>query len=228
MAETVVGDAGDTPMQELADGVAFWRSRRVWPMDFHNSDYERWHRENPHGEFTMEWWRPFLKTLRAWIATRPVSGEVLTIRFQERVSVLGEAWSSACEPYLDGDISTVTWEQVQAFPTVVAGIKPTLTPSPVFTSKFCHFLLPRVFPVVDNEGLGNRWPTFESYFRFVQEQWVATEAAVRNRLVSELTTLIESTGSPVFAGFPMANKIVELRLTGRQHPGMRGAPPPSP
>ena len=106
------------------------------------------------------------------------------------------------------------------FPRRVAPIKPTQTPSPVFTSKFCHFLLPRVYPVVDNEGLGNRWSTYETYFRLVQREWIDTDPNVRISLVNRLSGLIEATGASVFAGFPVANKIIELRLMGRHHPGM--------
>ncbi len=54
-----------TEVQELVDGVASWRSRGPWPADFHNSDYERRSRENPHGNFTLDWWRSFPKTLQA-------------------------------------------------------------------------------------------------------------------------------------------------------------------
>jgi hypothetical protein len=55
-------------MKELSDGIVFWRSRTPWPADFHNADYARWSRENPHGNFTLDWWGPFLKTLQAWTA----------------------------------------------------------------------------------------------------------------------------------------------------------------
>jgi hypothetical protein len=211
-------DATEMAIRELADGIAFWRRRQAWPADFHNADYERWDKENPQGIFSLEWWGPFLKTLQAWIATRPVSGSVLTSRFEEAVPSLSKAWLAACGPYTGADISTVTWEQVAAFPEVVSAIKPTLTPSPVFTSKFCHFLLPRVFPVVDNEGLGNRWPTYERYFCFVQAEWSTTSVEARERLTATLTSQIEATGQRVFMGFPMVNKIVELRLIGRRHP----------
>jgi hypothetical protein len=43
-------------MQELSDGVAFWR-RTTWPSDLHNSDYEEWAAENPNGNFTLDWWQ---------------------------------------------------------------------------------------------------------------------------------------------------------------------------
>jgi hypothetical protein len=206
--------------RELDAGVAFWRGRAAWPADFHNSDYKRWARENPDGNFTLDWWKEFLPTLHAWRATRPFSGAELTSRFTAGATALSSAWQDACVPHLDDDISTVDWGQVEAFPTEVAKIKPTKTPSPVFSSKFCHFLLPRVFPVVDDEGLGNRWPTYEAYFRVVQREWESTESATRTELIDALTALIEQTGQQVSAGFPMTNKIVELRLIGRHNPQM--------
>ena len=121
---------------------------------------------------------------------------------------------------LEEDISEVSWEQIAAFPMEVEKIKPTKSPSPVFTSKFCHFLLPKVFPVVDNEGLGNRWLTYERYFKFVQAVWESTDFVDQSRLEAELSRLIESAGQRVSPRFPMKNKIVELRLIGRQHPGI--------
>jgi hypothetical protein len=79
-------------------------------------------------------------------------------------------------------------------------------------------LLPPVFPVVDNEALGGTWPSYESYFRFVQDEWAKTSPATRTELEAAVKTLIEATGATTFAGFPLVNKIVELRLIGRRHP----------
>jgi hypothetical protein len=205
-------------MNEVEAGLAFWRGRGVWPADLHNSDYVRWASENPHGNFTNAWWQPFLRTLHVWRATRPFSGAELTSRFLETADRLGAAWREVCAPRLDDDVSTVTWDEIEPFPMAVGTIKPTRTPSPVFTSKFCHFLLPRIFPVVDAEGLGNRWPTYQAYFRFVQSEWASTEPPTRAALTERVTDLIQRSGEPAFSGFPMTNKIVELRLIGRHHP----------
>lgn len=79
-------------IQEFADGVAFWRTKSLWPGDFHNADYEKWARENPNGVFTLPWWEPFLRTLHSWRATRPYGTAELTPRFMERAESLGEAW----------------------------------------------------------------------------------------------------------------------------------------
>jgi hypothetical protein len=205
-------------MRELADGVAFWRSRH-WPPDLHNEEYQKWARENPHGNFTLEWWQQYqLPRLTRWIATRPYGGTDLTPRFTEHSTTLSTAWRTACAPFLERDISTVTWSEVEAFPNEVAKIKPTRVPSPVFTSKFCHFLLPRVFPVVDNAAIGGRWQTYRDYFKFVQDEWNTTDPVTQAALVAGL---IEATGlKELFSGFPVTNKVVELRLMGRRHRGV--------
>ncbi len=65
------------------------------------------------------------------------------------------------------------------------------------------------------------WPA-DFQFKVVQDLWVATEDSARASLVTELTSLIESTRQQVVSEFPMTNKIVELRLIGQQHPGMGG------
>ena len=111
------------------------------------------------------------------------------------------------------------WDQVKAFPTQVAKIKPTKVASPVFTSKFCHFLLPRVFPVVDREGVGSRWRTYEAYFRFVQDEWRSTGTATRADLARELTRLMEENSSDrchtglVCGRFAMCTGFAEFLLT---------------
>jgi hypothetical protein len=216
--EAVLGPASlesAAAMRELVVGVEFWR-KHAWPADFHNADYQQWARQDPHGNFTLSWWYSLqLPRLQEWIATRGATHADLTARFTEHAATLSAAWEEACVPHLEQDISTVTWAEVKVFPTEVALIKPTKTSSPVFASKFCHFLLPRIFPVVDNEGLGNRWRTYEDYFKHIQDEWRSTTPATRTDLIAELTRLIEAEGEQVFTGFPMVNKIVELRLIGR-------------
>jgi hypothetical protein len=43
----------------------------------------------------------------------------------------------------------------------------------VFPSKFCHFLLPRIFPVVDNRAASGS-PTYEKYFNLIKRTWEIT------------------------------------------------------
>lgn len=203
--------------QEFLDGVDFWKMSTDWPHDFHNARYRQWSDQNPHGDFTQVWWDDFLPILNRWKATRNSRVDV-SARFTELAGSLSKAWHVSCEPYLTEEISTVDWDQVKGFPEVVVEIKPLKYPSPVFTSKFCHFLLPRVFPVVDKLGLGSKWAKYETYFTFVQEEWCSTPEDLQGQLVQDLCLLIEEEGEPMFSGFPRTNKIVELCLMGRHHP----------
>ena len=205
-----------TAMREMAAGVAYWRTRPRWPSDLNNAEYEKWAGGNPDGNFTLDWWQQHqLPRLKDWLANRPYGGEVLTPRFIKSAAALGAAWRVACAPYLEHDITSVTWEEVKAFPDEAGKIKPTRAPSPTFTSKFCHFLLPKIFPVVDTDAVGGGWPTYQAYFRYVQYEWNTTDLSTRTDLITALT---EATGSrQLYSGYPVATKIVELRLIGRNH-----------
>jgi hypothetical protein len=205
-----------TAMRELADGLAFRRGRR-WDSDVGNAAYEEWARQNPNGNFTLAWWQRYqLPRLSRWRAIRPYGHADLTPRFIAGATALSAAWDVACAPYLGRDITSVTWQQVMAFHDEVAKIKPTKAPSPVFTSKFCHFLLPSVFPVVDREAVGGGWPTYRDYFNYVQYEWNTTDVSTRNSLIAALT---EATGSTrLYSGYPVVARVVELRLIGRSHP----------
>jgi len=44
-------------------------------------------------------------------------------RYTAAIPALAEAWQLSCEPLLDREITSVSWEDVQAFPNVVATIK---------------------------------------------------------------------------------------------------------
>lgn len=211
-----------TPMDELGAGIEFWRTRPLWPADFHNAEYRVWATENVEGDFADSWWIPFRRRLNDWIAIRPATYADVTERFVARREALVEAWATSCVPCRPLDITEVSWEQIAPFVELVGEIKPMKTvPSPVFTSKFCHFLLPKVFPVVDNEGSGNRWPRYEQYFTHVQAVWAGTPEDTRVELETAMAAAVTKGGAPVNPEFPMVNKIVELRLIGRQHPASR-------
>ncbi|MGW5578672.1 hypothetical protein [Micromonospora chokoriensis] len=203
--------------QEFAAGVRWWQTKTKWPNDFHNGAYGVLAAQNPDGEFLDNWWPDFLRRLTRWGALRPLSGVDVTGLLVANRDGLASAWQQACAPVKDMDITGVTWEQVRAFPEVVARLKPTKSGSPVFPSKFCHFLLPRIFPVFDNAAVGGS-NTYEAYFNLIKNTWVATHADLQAELVAELARLVEDDGqSRLYDGFPMATKITELALIGRRH-----------
>lgn len=85
--------------------------------------------------------------------------------------------------------------------------------SPVFASKFCHFLAPRVFLLVDNEAMGGKYLTYETCWGAYKREWITTTArGLREELVARLADLI---GPSPATDFPFENKVVELCLIGR-------------
>ena len=196
---------------ELERGVTYWLAT-TWPRDFHNGFYRTMADANPHGAFDDAWWADFLPMLRAWRATRPRGSAFLTSRARERFSVMTQAWALTVESNLGRDIASVEWPQMSAFPMFVAEIKDVA--SPVFASKFCHFLAPAIFPLVDNAAMGNSFLTYEACFAAYRAEWLATDEAVQQALVSRLTDLIKA---PLADGYPTKNKVVELCLIGRNH-----------
>lgn len=201
--------------QEFDEGVNHWPSS--WGTGFHNDFYRRLAGQNPHGEFTLAWWEEFSSDLVRWKALRPVSRAVVTERVQAAMEGLGERWATTCAPLAGNDITAVKWEEVSAFPELVATLKPNRsgapTRSPVFRSKFCHFLAPEIFPVVDGAFMGRAGRSYESYFREVQSEWADTPGDRQQRLRHRMTELI---GSEPVAGYPFVNKITELALGGRR------------
>jgi hypothetical protein len=165
---------------------------------------------NAHGLFNDDWWTGFLPELRAWRATRYRSSDYLTERARQRFSALSRAWNAAVAPRLGADIADLEWREVAPFPALVAEIKGV--GSPVFTSKFCHFLAPALFPIVDNAAMGSPHSTYADCFAAYQQQWLLTAERIRQELALRLSELI---GEPLDDGFPIKNKVVELCLIGR-------------
>lgn len=207
-------------LAEFVAGVNWWRTKTDWPHDFHNRDYPILAAENPDGRFDADWWTNVQPRLTRWNAFRPVARAVVAANVAANAADLATAWNQSCKPYRSADIAdpAVTWEAVQAFPKVVFRLKPTRSGSPVFPSKLCHFLLPKVFPVIDGLALAGHSLTYEAYFRLVKGTWAATPDDMQQRLTAEITHLVNESGRPLDPAFPVVTKIVELALIGRDHP----------
>lgn len=195
---------------QLDAGISHWRTTR-WPQDFHNEFYHRMQSGNPKGIFNEHWWQTFVLELSKWKALRPRSQEFVSRRAADRFEKLTQVWAEVMtEAVLRSDISEVEWSQVCSFPDLVEEIKGV--DSPVFTSKFCHFLAPQIFPVIDNAAMGNPFYTYEHYYTTGKSEWAETPAATQLQLVSELTRQMAET--PIKA-YPFKCKIIEICLIGR-------------
>ena len=66
---------------------------------------------NPNGSFDALWWKPFLKELNKWKATRGKgkTNAYLTARAHDRFGALSQAWDVDWAKSLDKDISSTPW-----------------------------------------------------------------------------------------------------------------------
>jgi hypothetical protein len=199
-------------MQELENGIAYWRNGTKWPADFHNAFYGELADQDPHGNFDLAWWQTFSRHLSAWRANRPLSGRELTANAEREFEALTQTWERCCAPHAGRDITGVRWDQVADWVEVVAAIKPVR--SPVFLSKFSHFLLPQVYPVVDRAVMGMPFgATYRAHFQGVQKEWATTPADTQQELQAQLLSRI---GAPLAPTYPVINKVVEICLIGRR------------
>jgi hypothetical protein len=197
----------------------FWRTTR-WPKDLHNGFYAQLDAEDPRGDFTPQWWTGFLPHLTSWKAIRPASPRAVTARVLDSLPELREAWATSCDGISGNDITAVHWKTVEEFVAVVRTLKqrrlrPEPVRSPVFTAKFCHFLLPAVFPVVDGKAMGlPSGADYRAHYEAVRHEWESTSESVQQDL---RTALVEQVGSRLTPTFPVTNKVVEICLIGRRH-----------
>lgn len=198
----------------IENGIAFW-NRRGWSADLHNSFYVK-HvpaMRPVDGRFDLDWWNRVWPTLRGWSATRRGGSRTsMTQRAEQQFPTLERLWRDNVSRHISEDIDAVQWSDVSEFAAHVSYIKGVS--SPVFTSKLCHFLIPQVFPVVDNWAMGNPYSTYGEYYQTAQSMWRKTDADTKNLLVSRLANLVGPEMDPLF---PTACKLVELHLIGKRH-----------
>jgi hypothetical protein len=203
-------------VDEFTAGAAWWQAG-PWPADFHNAFYRRLSPAGFDGRFTDTWWDGIRRELVRWQAIRPQRPADVTARLTASRTDLIGCWAGL-QPIIAGrDITDVTWEQVRPLPDLAATLKPTRRPRPVFTSKFCHFLAPAVFPVADQAAVGHGTSRYTTYFHLVQDTWAQTPGPVRDELHARMRQLIAAAGQPPAPGYPFVNKIVEVALIGRRH-----------
>lgn len=194
-------------LTEFYAGLAAW----PWTQGLHNRFYQQIGGCFG-GVFNTTWWNCIWPHLHAWRATRSGGTKAaMTARAMAASPNLSAQWTACCVPILNQTIMAVTWGAVAPFVAAVAPIKPVR--SPVFRAKLSHFLLPRVFPVVDGALMGFPFgKTYREHFVGVQTEWRSTPSRVQNQLQAALRRAI---GAPLTPGYPQVNKVVEVCLMGR-------------
>jgi hypothetical protein len=194
-------------LDNLKAGRDVWATKNV-SKDSHNSDYYDMYEVRAAG-VTQQWWTATVNRLGQWRAYRG-SGLKKTDITGLGLSRLGPVAAqytklmagSCAEP----SIVDVPWEDVSPLFALAAGIRPW---PPVFASKMCHFLFPKLFIVMDNT-LTDTFE-YEFYWRGMKDEWSRFEE--KAEAMSIFREAIKS-DKPIHDRYPWEAKIMELSHIG--------------
>jgi hypothetical protein len=203
-------------LRNLDNGIFWWKTKKLWGPDLGNSEYEDIYRVREHG-LTTDWWKETVPRLARWRAFRGPTG----INSAEKVRAAGSdvlheldaAFAHVCSRAGEPALSEVRWEDIAPLYEIAFQIRwpRRRLASPVFPSKMCHFILPRVFPVVDNEATG--FFDYEFYWRGMQDEWrrFTESEKAKDRIRKEI-------GPAIHPLYPLECRIIELSHIGYAHP----------
>jgi hypothetical protein len=217
-------NTGPFNLDDLEAGIRVWNGKVVsseWASDFHNSMYRKFDMLEELEPFTEEWWLRFIMPrVGTWKAYRPVTKEQIIEWALPHLDEMAEAYRESVLPYLDTPFENLEWSKISKLPDTVALAKRDNygrpQHSPVFRSKVAHWIMPRLYPVADQEVLGISG-SYESYWGATQEAWVAIAPDEREEMAERLIAQIErASRMSMYDRYPAEVKIVELCRMGRR------------
>ena len=197
-------------LERLDAGIAIWHDRGC-PDDFHNARYTRLEPYRQEGLSTL--WGPCIRVLSGWKALRPSSKHEIRARGARIMDRLSYSYNQVRLIAERGDFTTCSWPDLDDLFTRAADVKGVR--SPVFASKLCHLLFPRLFPVIDRAVIGIPAEGYRGYWLRCRQAWI--DSLERECLIARLGAEI---GESVLPSYPWATKITELcsigaRVSGR-------------
>ncbi len=176
----------------------------VW--DFHNGLYLALATYRKNG-ILPTYWQELVDILWDWQAIRGVRGITKEYIFEEGKKRMDKLIKYYQKIYISSNkqysLENVKWNDVVDLFTTSQDIKGVA--SPVFASKFCHFLLPHLYPIIDNTLVKGTWNTYHQYWEACKKGWL--ECREKETLIKILKDEIPGDVCPEF---PWCTKIVEL------------------
>jgi len=199
-------------LDNLRAGLQWW-STRNWPKDIHNADYYGMYRARAKGP-TDAWWDDTVKRLGQWHAYRGPKSPNTCAEIAQKGKLLLPQIAIQYEKVklqktTEPSIADLQWEQAAELFKLASSIKPT---SPVFAGKMCHFLLPKLFIVMDN--LATTVFDYEFYWRGMKDEWNRFEEKEDAKRILERS--VKGT-EPPHDLYPFETKIMELSHIGSKH-----------
>ena len=206
-------------LENLQAGVNWWlTSTPNWGVDIMNSEYREIYRQRA-GGVTEVWWESCVKRLWDWKAIRsrnpPNTKDEIKRRGLDRLEGIAREYHAVQSLFeSEPTILEVSWEQIRELFRISSEIKwgERRNASPVFACKMCHFLFPKVFPVIDNFATGIF--EYEFYWRGMKDEWQRFPS--KEEALATLLTRVEAVG-PAHCLYPWETKIMELCHVGYAH-----------
>ncbi len=203
-----------TTLNNLDGGLKWWWERHghKFPDDICNTEYYDIYDARSAGA-TERWWAATVKRLGQWRAYRGgkprITKEEITRRGAQRLSEIAAQYTkliSGAEPC----IADLSWEDVAPLFELASQIRGGK--SPVFSSKMCHFLFPKLFIVMDNTATSVL--EYEFYWRGMKDEWhrFKEKDEARNLLANAIKS-----AKPVHPLYPFVTRIMELSHIGYKH-----------
>jgi len=205
-------------LENLTAGIYWWKHvQGSWGADIGNSEYGPIYNARAAG-VTSSWWATTVDRLWDWKAIRsstpPNSKLLIRERGEPKLADIAQHYAAICilasgEP----TIEEVCWQHIAPMFEIGFAIKygERRSASPVFASKMCHFIFPRVFPVVDNKATG--YFDYEFYWRGMKDAWGQFADRGRARKILEIAIEAER----VHELYPWETRIIELCHIGYTH-----------
>ncbi len=217
-------------LSDVERGLEVWDKKVAssgWPKDLHNSMYSRFEIEDPNTAFSMTWWLTSIAPrIVSWKAYRGRTMDEINSCVEELLEEMRNTYVRETMPLLNVPFGELSWSMLQRLPMVVSRAKLDQhgqpQKSPVFRSKVCHWIAPRLYPVADNDVLGlNGTHPFELYWKAVHAHWRQIESSEQAKMIERVRQRVlevQQGGIPrIWDHYPFEVKIVELGLIGRRN-----------
>jgi len=185
------------------------RREQIWPndVDVRNQEYHDIYDARAQG-VTKAWWVATMKRLSKWSANRPCPNDLIHNRGMRRLGQIRQQYNrliSAGEPC----ITNLQWTYIEQLFGIASTIKPSRTP--VFASKMCHFLFPKLFIVMDNKatGVGH----YELFWRGLKDAWNGFEQKDQAQTIL-FNAINNRQNLPLHPHYPVETTIMEICAIG--------------
>ncbi len=191
-----------------------WQRENSWEKDILNALYYDIYSVRSSG-VTLEWWTATVDRLIKWNAHRPnINRTEIAKRGEARLEAIADQYGRLAKSTTEPTITDVDWEDLAPFFEIASEIKPVKNGSPVFPSKMCHFLFPKLFIPMDNTATGIA-DHYGKWWQDMKAEWIGYKDKEEAKKILKEAIISDK---PLLCWYPLETKIIEISQIGRNHP----------